>query len=400
MPPDGPSQRPLPPDDDVEPTIDTPPAPPAHVSASDQESGSWLGVVAPDLTDESAFVHAILDMGLAEEPEINDVLRLRADDPERADEPLDRLLLDQHVLTRRQLHRVRLRLAQQRDQTRIPGYVLHARIGKGAAGTVLRATQTALDRPVAIKVLPRAHALSEARIERLRNEARAVAKLDHPNIVRAIDVGRAGNVHYFVMELVEGRTLHQCVKDEGPLSERRALTLVRAIAAALAHAHANKLVHLDVKPKNILITPGGVAKLADLGLAHWLEEAWWRETGRPFGSPEYLSPEQARGDTDIGPTSDIYSLGATWHFALFGRPPFTAGTVERVLQMHQHTSPDHPRVHRPELTEGLCDVMMTMLAKDPADRYPGAIALAEELDAWHAVLLMREGERAASDGSS
>jgi len=237
--------------------------------------------------------------------------------------------------------------------------------------TVFRARQISLDRVVAIKVLPKRLSESPDYVERFYKEGKAAAKLNHPNIVQAIDVGEVGGYHYFVMEYVEGRTLFDDLAAGKVFSEAEALDIVIQIARALEHAHQRGFVHRDVKPKNIMLTPQGVAKLADMGLARATSDAQaaQAEAGKAFGTPYYISPEQIRGEVDIDFRADIYSLGATLYHLVTGQVPFDGPTPAAV--MHKHLKeplvpPDHLNT---ALSAGLGEVVEVMMAKDRNQRY-------------------------------
>ena len=263
-------------------------------------------------------------------------------------------------------------------------------------GGVYYARDETLGRYVAIKVMLQKLGNDPEFIETFRREARAVAKLNHPNIVQAFDVGEAGGFHYFVMEYVEGHTLYDELAKGKVFSEAEALRIIIQIARALAHAHERGLIHRDVKPKNIMITKDGVAKLADMGLARLAEDvqAAQAEAGRAFGTPYYISPEQIRGEVDIDFRADIYSLGATLYHLVTGRVPFEGPTPAAV--MHKHLKeplvpPDHINT---ELSVGLGEVVEVMMAKRREDRYASTKDLLVDLEAvaaGEAPLQVRKG---------
>ncbi|MHC4144710.1 MAG: protein kinase domain-containing protein [Planctomycetota bacterium] len=253
----------------------------------------------------------------------------------------------------------------------IPGYQLLGRLGAGAMATVYKARQLSLDRLVAVKILPKKFSKNPEFVERFYAEGRAAAKLNHPNIVAALDVGRHGDAHYFIMEYVEGHTVHEHLIKEGPYPEANAL------------AHQAGLIHRDVKPKNILIASKGLAKLADMGLARAISdrEAAEAEAGKAFGTPYYISPEQIRGIVNIDLRADIYNLGATLYHMVTGRPPFEGPDVSAILMKHLDepiVPPDHIN---PALTNGICEIVELCMAKDPAKRYATTTDLIEDLEA-------------------
>lgn len=262
----------------------------------------------------------------------------------------------------------------------IEGYEIEQWLGEGTMGAVFRGRQISLDRSVAIKVLTPRLARNETFLRRFLREARAVARLNHPNVVSGIDVGSVRGCHYFVMEFVEGPTLLQILEQRGELTEEQATKLIRQVARALEHADKNSLVHRDVKPANIIVTKKGVAKLCDLGLAKLMDEdASETNEGRAMGTPFYISPEQARGDHDVDIRSDVYSLGATYYHAVCGRPPFQGRTPAVVMAKHL-TEPLVPvQLIRPDVSRGCAAVIDRMLAKDRAERYQHPTELLEDL---------------------
>ncbi len=253
----------------------------------------------------------------------------------------------------------------------LKGYELTERIAEGGMGAVFRARQVSLDRTVAVKVLKPRLAKDKSFLRRFQREARAVAKLDHRNIVRAIDVGASRGWHYIVMEFVEGPSLQSVLDKSGVMNERDAIRVVWQILAALRHAHSNGLVHRDVKPDNILLPPGGDAKLCDLGLAKETEGDGTRLTvvGTAMGTPHYVSPEQAAGAEDVDVRSDIYSLGATFYHMVCGRPPFVGGGAVSLMARHITEAVTPVQMHNGALSDGVAHVIETMLAKDRDERY-------------------------------
>ena len=260
------------------------------------------------------------------------------------------------------------------------GFALVAPIGQGGMGAVWKARQLSMQRLVALKVLRREHAHDARFIERFQREARACARIEHPHIVRGIDVGQdeASGLWYFAMELVEGPSLKQVLAREGRLPVERVLALVRDVALALDHAHRAGVVHRDVKPDNILLTPEGTPKLADLGLARRMDEETQR-AGKPrlAGTPLYMSPEQIRGgETPVDGRADLYALGATAYHLLAGVPPFKGADAIETLRLHLREPP--PRLERlvPQAGRDVAGFINGLLAKDPAARPADAGAVA------------------------
>jgi len=284
-------------------------------------------------------------------------------------------------VTQSQLDRLREKIEETRPTRRIPGYQFLEKLGAGAMATVYKAKQLSLNRVVAIKVLPKRLSENPEYVERFYKEGQAAARLNHPHIVQAIDVGSAGGYHYFVMEYVEGKTVYDDLAQNNVYSEHDALDIIIQIAEALLHAHERGLIHRDVKPKNIMITDSGVAKLADMGLAREAEDqaAAQMEAGRAYGTPYYISPEQIRGEVNIDFRADIYSLGATFYHMVTGRVPFEAPTPSAVMHKHLKETlvpPDHLNT---SLSVGVAETIEYMMAKDRDDRYPSVKVLLEDL---------------------
>ncbi len=291
-------------------------------------------------------------------------------------------LLAQGYITKTQLSRIARTIDEARPTHRIPGLQILEKIGSGAMATVFKARQLSLDRIVAIKVLPKRMSENPEYVERFYKEGRAAARLNHPNIVQAIDVGEAGGYHYFVMEYVKGKTVYDDVKDGNVYDEKEALKVIIQIAEALQHAHARGLIHRDVKPKNVMITEDGIAKLADMGLAREVtdQQAAQMEAGRAYGTPYYISPEQIRGELDIDFRADIYSLGAMFYHMVTGRVPFEAPTPSAVMHKHLKETlvpPDHVNN---ELSVGAAEVIELMMAKNRDERYNSVKTLQEDLN--------------------
>ena len=265
----------------------------------------------------------------------------------------------------------------------IPGYKILGKLGAGAMAIVYKGKQLSLNRTVAIKVLPKRFSENPEYVERFYKEGQAAGKLNHPNIVQAFDVGEAAGYHYFVMEYVEGKTIADDLADGKIFSEAEALDIVIQVAKALQHAHANSLIHRDVKPKNIMISTSGVVKLADMGLARETTdiEAAQSEAGKAYGTPYYIAPEQIRGKIDIDGRADIYGLGATLYHMLAGRVPFMAEDSAEVMRKHLREKlvpPDHINT---SLSAGISEVIEIMMAKRREDRYKNIEELLMDLEA-------------------
>jgi tRNA A-37 threonylcarbamoyl transferase component Bud32 len=251
-------------------------------------------------------------------------------------------------------------------------------VDRGGVADVYRAWDRRLARPVALKMLRRELAGDRRFPARFRREARAAAALTHPGIAAVYDSGTHDGLPYIAMEYVEGRTLAEVLAEEGPLSAERVAEVGIAIAEALACAHAAGIVHRDLKPGNVMITDTGEVKVVDFGIA-WAAN-WTPIDGEPpvQGTPEYLSPEQARGE-DLDGRSDLYSLGVVLYELLTGRPPFLGEAAVAVAYRHLEEPPVPPRDRRPEIPSALSAIVTRALAKPREDRYPNAEAFRGDL---------------------
>jgi serine/threonine-protein kinase len=260
-------------------------------------------------------------------------------------------------------------------------YEVHRRLGRGGMAEVFLARDQLLDRPVAMKVLFPEFATDPAFVERFRREATAAANLNHPNIVGVYDWGEADGTYFIVMEFVDGRTLSEILRDEGPLHPDRVADVGADVAAALGFAHRNGVVHRDVKPGNVLVTPTGQVKVADFGIARAITanaDENLTQVGTVMGTATYFSPEQARGDT-VDPRSDIYSLGCVLYELLLGRPPFSGDTPVAIAYKHVQEPVVPPRQINAELPVAIEAIVLKCLAKNPANRYPSAEDLRADL---------------------
>ncbi|MBN1394936.1 MAG: serine/threonine protein kinase [Pirellulales bacterium] len=278
-------------------------------------------------------------------------------------------------------------------------YKLLEHLGTGGMSSVYLAEHVLMQRRVAIKVLPKNRVEDTSYLARFYREAQAAAALDHRNIVRAYDVDSEGNIHYLVMEYVEGRDLQHIVQEEGPLDFLAAADYVRQAAEGLAHAHRAGLIHRDVKPANLLVTPKNVVKLLDLGLAKFSDEDKASLTvaydENVLGTADYLAPEQAVDSHGVDQRADIYGLGCSFYFLLTGHPPFVGGTLPQRLVRHQKEPPPDIRLDRPDAPQELIEICLKMSAKKPEDRFQSAAEAAEALAKW----LIAHGRAIDSDGS-
>jgi serine/threonine-protein kinase len=251
-------------------------------------------------------------------------------------------------------------------------YKLLRHLGAGGMSNVYLAEHTIIKQPRAIKVLPRGRVDDKSYLERFYREGRAAASLSHPNIVRVYDIDNEGDTHYLVMEYVDGLDLAELVKRDGPAPLERAIDWTIQAARGLSHAHENGLVHRDVKPANLLVAPGGVVKLLDLGLALFCQEdnsLTMVHNEKVLGTADYLAPEQAINSHSVDHRADIYSLGGTLYFLLAGHPPFPEGTLAQRIAQHQTQEPQAITVERPDCPAELAAIVAKMMAKRPDDRF-------------------------------
>ena len=295
------------------------------------------------------------------------------------------VLVQKKILTRFQAAQL---LAGRHKGFRIGQYVIHDLLGRGGMGTVYLAQHLDLNRKVAIKVLTTAKGDDQRlAIERFLREARAVAALDHPNIVRIFDVTRQNDVPYLVMEFVEGETLQQTLDRERRLPHGIAAEYVAQAAAGLQHAHEKGFIHRDIKPGNLIRDRAGVVKILDMGLARSADDtdkltAQFDESA-VVGTADFIAPEQAINSPDVDGRADIYSLGATLYTLVVGKTPFEGTTTQKLMQ---HQLKEAPPLHTVNMAvpQELSDVVAKMLAKDPRDRYQTAAEVIAALAPWAA----------------
>ncbi len=328
------------------------------------------GLIVPDRVD--SLLKELLDSGV----NCNDSVAIAT------------ALVDRRVLTEWQSEK----LLQGRHKGFLLGrYRLLSLLGAGEMSAVYLAEHVMMERRCAIKVLPANKVQDTSYLGRFHREARAVAAMNHLNIVRAYDVDKqtesGTDIHFLVMEYVEGRNLEQIVKERGPLDYVTTVDTIRQAADGLGHAHQLGMVHRDVKPGNLLLDNHGIVKLLDLGLARFFksddeESLTIKHDEKVLGTADYLAPEQAIDSHQVDARADIYSLGCTLYFALTGHPPFTDGTLVQRLLAHQTKTPPSVSYERPDIDPALLAILDKMMAKKTADRFQTANDVSEALSRW------------------
>lgn len=336
-----------------------------------------------------AFLELVRQSGLVQDQRFDDYLRQVSDTPSGPEEPgpCAAALVRDGLLTQFQAEQL---LQGKRRGFRIGNYRILERLGFGGMGLVYLSEHVLMRRQVAIKVLSRVRMTDPTIVARFYREARAAAALEHPNLIRAYDIGQEDDLHYLVMEYREGTDLQALVARHGPLSIPRTAHYLRQVALGLQHAHEARIVHRDIKPGNLLLDRRGTVKILDLGLAlsgHPEENVITQ--GELLGSADYLAPEQALDSHRVDIRADIYSLGATAYFLLTGRAPFgDAKTVGQKLVYKQTRQPPPIRTLRADVPEALAAVIARMLAIDPAERYQDPAAVAAALAPWTQVPIL------------
>ena len=260
--------------------------------------------------------------------------------------------------------------------TRFGPYELQSLIGVGGMGEVYRAYDTVKGRTVAVKLLRSEMAADPGFQERFRRESRVAARLQEPHVIPVHDFGDIGGVLYIDMRLVEGASLKDELRANGPLEPGRAASIIAQVAAALDAAHSDGLVHRDIKPENVLLTPDDFAYLVDFGIAHVGGDASVTSTGLVIGSCAYMSAERFSGGR-VGPPADVYSLTCLLYECLTGRPPFEAGDLRQLMSAHMFSPPPRPSIMRRGINRAFDDVIAKGMAKQPAERFSSAGELAK-----------------------
>jgi serine/threonine-protein kinase len=344
------------------------------------------------------FGQLAVEAGLLSETRLIELRKLQEDSerggrpaPEMSDLALRKgyMTADQVRLMKRAEERLR-RDERSREPARFGGYEILGKLGDGGLGTVYRARQISMGRIVALKVLHRKWMKDEEFKKRFLLEARLAGRMSHQNLIQVYDVGREKDQYYFSMEYVNGETAEDIVEREGPLEVDKALDIAIQVLRAVTYIWRYRIVHRDIKPGNIMLTRGGVAKLADFGFVKSKFDPILSTEGEVLGTPDYISPEQAMGETDIDFRSDIYSLGASIYHMVTGRPPF-GGSTSEVMEKHVKEEPPDPQKYAPEAPEPVIHLIQRMMAKDPDERYSSTQELFEDIE------LVRMGQDPAGD---
>jgi serine/threonine protein kinase len=334
--------------------------------------------------------HELLDLvrrsGLLEERRLNAYLLGRDADgglPADSRRAADELVRDALLTT---FHVEQLLLGKWKGFT-IGKYKILERVGVGGMGQVFLCEHTLMRRRVAIKVLPPAKAEHPSALGRFYREARAAGSLEHRNIVRTHDVDQDGELHFIVMEFVDGTNLLDVIKRFGPLSVDRAADYARQVAVGLDYAFRNGIIHRDIKPGNVMIDRHGTARILDMGLARFYQDQTDLLTVKyddkvVLGTADYVAPEQILNSHRVDVRADVYALGATLYFLLAGHPAFPTGSVSQKLIWHRTKDPAPIRYVRPEVPDGLAAVVAKMMAKDPDKRYQTPAEVAAALEKW------------------
>lgn len=340
-----------------------------------------------EMADRSPFEQCILASELLTEQQLDEArskVRWSRDDITNASAPpsdlqLADILVEMSLLNAWQAKQ----LLDGRTKFNLGPYWIIDSIGKGGMGQVFKAQLNKTGPTVAVKVLPRHKCTPEA-IENFTREIRALSSLNHQKLVAALDSGQDGNVHYLVTEYVPGVDLRKLVRRAGPLSMTASASIIYQVAEGLEHAHAKGIIHRDVKPGNVLVTPEGEAKLSDLGLAGPLDSNAENDPryGKIVGTADYLSPDQVKNPWDPMPAWDIYALGCTLYYIVTSKVAFPGGSTSDKARAHCELRPLDPRVLNPRLSPEFVDMLADMMAKDPSQRIPSTAAVRERLKPW------------------
>ena len=332
------------------------------------------------------FLRKVLRSGLLDREQLQSTLRnLPKDRREQVPAIVD-FLVERDKLTRFQA----FKLSQGISAGLVLGpYQLQVPLGRGGMGTVYLALDSRTQQHVALKILPPKIARTEERLLiRFQREMELSQKVKHPQIASAPSMSAScKSIHYIAMEYIPGQTLYRLVSTQGPLTVARAAHLFTEVAAALGHAHRQGVIHRDMKPSNVMVTPHDHAKVLDLGLAFTEgEEVQDIEVvggkGYIVGSIDYMAPEQTRDPTNLDARADLYALGCCLYFTLTGKPPFPSGTIYEKVRAHRHEEPAPIRGKNPQIPEAFAALVHKLLAKAPADRFASAGEVEAALLPW------------------
>jgi len=334
-----------------------------------------------------AFEQCALASGLLTQDQLDEAwaaVRASGDESPAAGSPKTERQLAEKLVELGRLNRWQSKqLLEGRTKFNLGPYWMIDSIGRGGMGQVFKARHEVLRRVVAVKVLPRSKSTPTS-VANFMREIQVLAKLSHPNLVRALDAGEDGNVYYLVTEYVPGTDLRKLVRRNGAMGMEAAASVISQAAAGLAHAHQQGLVHRDVKPGNVLVSPDGHAKLSDLGLAGPLEGDAETDPrfGKIVGTADYLSPDHIQTPWQPTPAWDIYSLGCTLYYAVTGKVPFPGGSTADKVRAHRELRPLDPRRLNPTLSVAFVELLADMMAKDPGERIQTAEAVIARLAPW------------------
>lgn len=334
---------------------------------------------------EKELANLLLEKGFVTKDQLEQILQIRKRAREQGEQPLGILPLirKKEYVNEDELNEITEAVDLRLISQKISGYKLTEKLGEGSMGEVYKAVQMSMDRTVALKTIHTNFVDRENFVERFKREARIVASLNHPNILIGYDFGEGEGLYYFVMEYVDGETLKERLKREGPLDIDEAIDMLLQMARALEHAHKHDLIHRDVKPDNIMITGDGIAKLCDLGLAKGTSAGQSNEltkTGQTLGTPYYMSPEQVEGAKHVDIRTDIYGLGTTFYHALTGEVPYDGESMGEIMKQHMKGTYKPPSEIREDIPGDLEKVIGTMMARDLEDRYESPEELTADLE--------------------
>jgi len=334
--------------------------------------------------NKSVFQQSALASGLITQEELDEALELLRSSGRKHDKPVNDERLAKKLVALGRLNRWQAeQLREGRTTFNLGPYHIIDSIGQGGMGQVFKAEHSIMNRVVAVKVLPK-HKSSPESIASFSREIRTQAQLDHENLVRAYDAGHEKNVHFLVTEFVPGTDLRRLIRRQGRLSMGAAASIISQAAKGLAYAHGRGLIHRDVKPGNVLVTPDGHTKVSDLGLAGFFNEAEQTDVrgGKVVGTADYLAPEQITDPDHPTPLSDIYALGCTLYYAVTGKVPFPGGTARDKARSHCQSPPLDPRRLNTELTDEFVEIIADMMTKNPAERVQTAGDVIARLAPW------------------